>query len=112
MHDQVLKAHQAALDLCKPGVKVGLLDQAARDVFKSYGTETLFSHSLGHGLGLETHEAPRLKFDGVDKDIVLQKGMVITIEPGLYEVGLGGIRHEDLIVITDTGYENFYPNFF
>jgi Xaa-Pro aminopeptidase len=112
MHDQVLKAHQAALSLCKPGVKVGALDEAAREVFKSYGTESLFCHSLGHGLGLETHESPRLKFDGMDKDILLEKGMVITIEPGLYEVGLGGIRHEDLIVITDDGYENFYPDFF
>lgn len=112
MHDMVLEAHQAALGLCKPGIKVGMLDQAARDVFKKYDVESLFCHSLGHGLGLETHEAPRLKFDGVDKDIVLEKGMVITIEPGLYEVGLGGIRHEDLLVITENGYENFYPDYF
>lgn len=112
MHDQVLEAHQAALKLCKPGNKIGDIDQAARDVFKKYGTEHLFCHSLGHGLGLETHEAPRLKFDGIYKDMILEKGMVITIEPGLYQKGLGGIRHEDLIVITDDGHENFYPDFF
>lgn len=111
-HDQVLEAHQAALNLCRPGNTVGSLDLAAREVFKKYGTESLFCHSLGHGLGLETHEAPRLKFDGIDHDIVLEKGMVITIEPGLYQEGLGGIRHEDLIVITEKGFENFYPDFF
>lgn len=111
-HDYVLEAHQAALKLCKPGVKLGQLDEAARAVFKKHHVEHLFCHSLGHGLGLETHESPRIKFDGVDKDLLLQKNMVITIEPGLYEEGLGGIRHEDLICITDTGYENFYPNYF
>jgi Xaa-Pro aminopeptidase len=110
-HDCVLEAHQAALNVCKPGVACGQLDQAARDVFRRHNLEHLFCHSLGHGLGLETHEAPRLKFDGADKDIILEPGMVITIEPGLYKEGLGGIRHEDLIVITETGYENFYPNY-
>lgn len=80
-------------------------------MFKRYDVESYFVHSLGHGLGLETHEAPRIKFDGPDKDLILKEGMVITIEPGLYKEGLGGIRHEDLIVITKTGYENFYPNY-
>jgi Xaa-Pro aminopeptidase len=110
-HDRVLEAQQAAMRLCKPGTKVGALDKAARDVFQKYDCESLFCHSLGHGLGLETHEAPRIKYEGVDHDMVLQAGMVITLEPGLYQEGLGGIRHEDLIVITDSGYENFYPSF-
>ena len=111
-HDQFLEAHQAALHLCKPGTLIGELDRAARSVFKKHGTEHLFCHSLGHGLGIETHESPRIKFDGPDKDLPLKKGMVITIEPGLYEEGLGGIRHEDLIVITENGYTNFYPSYF
>lgn len=111
LHDLVLDAHQAALKLCKPGVACKELDLAAREVFKKAGVEDLFVHSLGHGLGIETHEAPRLKFDGSDKDVILEKGMVITIEPGLYKEGLGGIRHEDLIVITEDGYKNFYPNY-
>jgi len=111
-HDLVLQAHDAALALCKPGVKVKELDQAARDVFKSSGHLELFTHSLGHGLGIETHESPRLKNDGIDKDVVLEEGMIITIEPGLYLEGLGGIRHENLILITKEGYHNFYPDFF
>lgn len=111
-HDMVLEAHDAALKLCKPGAKVKDLDQAARDVFEKHGKLDLFCHSLGHGLGLETHEAPRLKNDGPDQDIILEEGMIITIEPGLYQEGLGGIRHENLIVITQEDYHNFYPDFF
>lgn len=111
-HDRVLEAHDASLKLCKPGIKIKELDQAAKDVFEKHGLLELFCHSLGHGLGIETHEAPRLKNDGPDQDIVLEEGMVITIEPGLYQEGLGGIRHENLIVITKDGYHNFYPEFF
>ncbi len=102
-------AHDAALQLCRPGTKVGMLDRAARDVMAKHNVEPLFLHSLGHGIGLETHEHPRIKWDGEDKDLVLEAGMVFTIEPGLYQPGKGGVRYEDTIVITETGYENFYP---
>ena len=70
--------------------------------------EALFVHSLGHGIGLETHEFPKIRFDGEDKDVVLESGMVFTIEPGLYVPGTGGVRYEDTIVVTPSGYENFY----
>jgi Xaa-Pro aminopeptidase len=102
-------AHDAALQLCRPGVAVGALDRAARDVMAQHGVESLFVHSLGHGIGLETHEPPRIKWDGEDKDLLLASGMVITIEPGLYRSGKGGVRFEDTILITESGYENFYP---
>ncbi|NDD57827.1 MAG: aminopeptidase P family protein [Chlamydiae bacterium] len=102
----VRKAHKAALDICRPGIKVSDLDEAARSVMREHHMEDYFLHSLGHGIGLETHESPTLRKDGKDKDMILQPGMVITIEPGLYLAGTGGIRWEDMILITETGYDN------
>ncbi|MFI5333604.1 MAG: M24 family metallopeptidase [Chlamydiales bacterium] len=104
----VKKAHDAALDICRPGVKLGELDAAARSEMTKEGVEVYYIHSLGHGVGLEIHEYPRIKVDGADKDLPLQPGMVITVEPGLYLPGKGGIRYEDTIIVTKTGYENFY----
>jgi len=103
------EAQKAALALCRPGVKIGMLDIAAREVMKRYGVEELFLHSLGHGVGLEIHEAPRIKKDGIDAGTLLVEGMCITIEPGLYLSGRGGVRYEDTIFITKEGYENLYP---
>ncbi len=105
----VKKAHDAALLLCRPGVKVGELDKTACRVIEKAGLESYLAHSLGHGVGLEIHEFPRIKFRGEDSDAVLKEGMVITIEPGLYWPGVGGYRYEDTIVITRKGYENWYP---
>lgn len=102
------KAQAQALSLCKPGTRLKDLDIAVRDVFKEADMEKNYTHSLGHGVGLEIHEYPRIKFDNEDKDITLQAGMVITIEPGLYIPDLGGVRYEDMILITQAGYENFY----
>ncbi len=107
----VKEAHDAALRLCKPGVKVGELDKAACSIIKKAGLESHLAHSLGHGVGLEIHEFPRLKFQGEDHDVILREGMVITIEPGLYWEGVGGHRYEDTIVITKKGYDNWYPKF-
>lgn len=104
----VKKAHAAALELCKKGTKVGDLDKAARRVIEKAGLSDLVLHSLGHGIGLETHEFPRIKVQGEDHEVALRVGMVITIEPGLYLPGTGGIRHEDTIVITEKGYHNLY----
>jgi len=105
----VRAAHAAALAMAKPGVRVKELDIAARKVFQQHHVESLFVHALGHGIGLETHEYPRIRFSGEDADVMLQPHMAITIEPGLYVPGLGGIRYEDTILITENGYENLYP---
>lgn len=103
------RAQRAALELCRPGATFKELDIAARKVMREENVEELFVHSLGHGIGLETHEFPKIRFDGEDKDVILETGMVFTVEPGLYVPGIGGVRYEDTIVITSNGYENFYP---
>ena len=73
-----------------------------------FRSEEYFVHSLGHGVGLEVHEFPRVSSKGVDKETVLEEGMVITVEPGLYLPGKGGVRYEDTVVIQGDGYVNFY----
>ncbi len=108
MYSITKKAQAKALSLCKPGTKLKDLDLAVREVFKEEDYEKNYVHSLGHGVGLEIHEFPKIKFDAEEKDFVLQPGMIITIEPGLYIPDLGGVRYEDMILITQTGYENFY----
>ena len=102
------KTQAAALSQCRPGVKLKELDLAARKVLKEENFENFFVHSLGHGVGLEIHEFPRIKFDTEDKDVILKPGMVITIEPGIYLPNVGGTRYEDTLIITQSGYENFY----
>lgn len=105
----VVRAQKAALALCRSGVSVAELDLAAREVMRKAKKESHFLHSLGHGIGLETHEYPRLKSQGKDTKSFLEAGMVVTVEPGLYFQGRGGIRYEDTVIVTETGYENFYP---
>lgn len=109
LYHVVRAAQRAALDLCKPGTELGLLDKAARAVMAKHEVEELFLHSLGHGIGLELHEFPSIRQKGVDSETPLKSGMAITIEPGLYLQGKGGVRYEDTILITDTGYLNLYP---
>ena len=102
----VRKAHQAALDVCKAGEFVALLDTVVR---KSLGREEKhFIHALGHGIGLDVHELPRVSMKSTKE--ILQEGMVITIEPGIYLPGIGGVRYEDMVVITKTGYRNLFKN--
>lgn len=110
LYDIIRRAQKSALKLCRPGAACKELDIAVRQVMRKEKVEHLFIHSLGHGIGLEVHEYPRIKFDGEDKDVILEKGMVITVEPGLYIPDVGGVRYEDTIVITATGYKNFYPD--
>jgi len=105
----VRRAQQKAVAHVRPGVKLGELDQIVREEFRKENVEELYTHSLGHGIGLETHEYPRIKADGEDKDLILKPGMVFTIEPGLYQPGLGGARYEDTVLVTEIGCENFYP---
>jgi Xaa-Pro aminopeptidase len=104
---QIVKAAQKkALELCRPGTLIGDLDNAARNYIASEGFGEQFSHNLGHGIGLETHEMPNLRNTPANSAIRLQPGMAITIEPGIYLSGLGGIRLEDTVVITESGHEN------
>jgi len=102
----VEEAKAQALDLCRPGTHIGDLDHVARDWIALKGYGDYFTHSLGHGIGLDIHEPPILRKNGVYRDMPLQAGMTITIEPGIYLPEIGGVRLEDTILITENGYEN------
>jgi Xaa-Pro aminopeptidase len=106
--EMVARAKAKAIAHVKPGVKAGELDQIVQDEFDRANVKQLYTHSLGHGVGLETHEFPRLRFDGEDKNVLLEPGMVFTIEPGLYLPGVGGVRIEDMILVTDAGHKNLF----
>jgi Xaa-Pro aminopeptidase len=99
-------AQKAALDLCRAGVTAGDLDAAARQLITDAGYGQYFSHSLGHGVGLDIHESPRLTAREPAASTILRAGMVITVEPGIYLPGKGGVRLEDSVIVTETGYEN------
>jgi len=102
----VLESQLAAVDAVKPGVSCANVDRAARDVLRGFGLDKLFLHSTGHGLGLEIHERPRV---GRKETTKLQAGMVITIEPGVYQEGLGGVRIEDTVAVTAGGHQILTP---
>lgn len=106
MYRAVLESQLAAIDAIKPGVLCGSVDGAARKVLRGYGLDRNFVHSTGHGLGLEIHEPPRV---GRKEKTKLEAGMVVTVEPGVYEAGLGGIRIEDTVVVTSDGCEPLTP---
>ena len=103
LYDAVLEAHLAALDLVRPGVTCSEVDGAARKTLKRLGYAQYFQHSTGHGLGLEIHEAPRI---GRKIEDVIEQNMVITIEPGAYIPGAGGVRIEDTVLVTERGAES------
>lgn len=102
IYDLVLRAQKKAIDLIRPGVKCSTIDLAARDLISVEGYGANFGHSLGHSVGLEIHESP--SFSPKD-DTVLEPGMVLTVEPGVYLNGWGGVRIEDLVVVTSGGCE-------
>lgn len=99
-------ALQKVVQAVRPGVSVGGLDEIVRQEFRNEGVEELFTHALGHSIGLETHEAPRIRFDAELANLLLKPGMVFALEPGLYLPSLGGIRLEEMILVTETGHEN------
>lgn len=106
IHSVVEESLKAALTLLRPGTFLKDLDKAARDVLSKAGYAAYFTHSLGHGIGLEVHEYPLVKSSTPYGNVQLQEGMTITIEPGIYLPGIGGVRLEDTVVITKTGYQN------
>jgi Xaa-Pro aminopeptidase len=102
VYHSVLEAQMAAVAMVAPGVNCGDVDEAARSVLREAGLEKAFSHSTGHGVGLEIHEGPRV---ATQQTQVLQPGMVITIEPGAYLAGEFGVRIEDEVLVTTKGCE-------
>ncbi len=102
MFDIVLEAHDSAIAAAKPGIRACELDAVARDYIGSKGFGDYFGHGLGHGVGLNVHEFPALTSKN---ETMLTAGMVVTIEPGIYLPGVGGVRIEDTIVLTETGCE-------
>ncbi len=102
VHEIVLKAQRAAIEGARPGMKGKEIDALARRVIEDAGHGELFGHGLGHGIGLEVHEAPRISRLGEDE---IKEDMVFTIEPGIYFEGRFGIRIEDDVVMRESGVE-------
>jgi Xaa-Pro aminopeptidase len=107
VYDAVLEAQEAAVSAVAPGVSVGEVDEAARSVLRRSGLDVYFTHSTGHGVGLEIHEGPRI---AAKQTQVLEQGMVITIEPGVYQPGQFGVRIEDMVLVTAKGGEVLTPS--
>lgn len=103
IYDLIKKVQEKTLDQIEPGKRCCDLDLFARNLIGENGYGKYFQHSLGHGVGLDIHEMPRLS---PNDQTLLEPGMVVTIEPGIYIPGIGGVRIEDTVLITETGYKN------
>jgi Xaa-Pro aminopeptidase len=107
VYDLVLEAQESAVRAVKPGASAGDVDEAARSVLRRAGLDGFFSHSTGHGVGLEIHEGPRL---AAKQTQTLEAGMVVTIEPGVYLPGSFGLRIEDMVLVSAVGGEVLTPS--
>ena len=106
IYSAVLEAQLAGIGAVRAGVEAQQVDRAARSLLRKRRLDKYFTHSLGHGVGIEIHEAPRLAKGQTQK---LEAGMVITIEPGVYVPGKGGVRIEDMVLVTESGCEVLTP---
>jgi Xaa-Pro aminopeptidase len=106
MYEAVRAAQLASIESVRPGVTAGEVDRIGRDLLTKAGYGAYFTHSTGHGVGLEVHEAPRL---AKDQKLKLAPGMVVTIEPGIYIPDEGGVRIEDMVLVTESGREVLTP---
>ena len=104
VYDTVLAAQTAALAAIRAGVVCKDVDKIARDIIDTNGYKGCFGHALGHSVGIDVHETPSLS---TRCDTVLKAGNVMTVEPGIYLEGKFGVRIEDMVVVTENGYENF-----
>ncbi len=102
IYETVRKAQEAAISVSKPGISCAELDLTAREIIREKGYGNYFPHRLGHGLGISVHEYPSIT---ETNPLRLQEGMVYTIEPGIYVPNVAGVRIEDDVYITETGYE-------
>jgi Xaa-Pro aminopeptidase len=100
IYDTVLSAQQAAIDLIRPNVRAKDVDAAARKVISKAGYGRYFGHGTGHGVGLMIHEMPTVSPKSED---ILKEGMIFTVEPGIYIPGWGGVRIEDMVLVTKAG---------
>lgn len=100
MYDTVLKANREAIAAVKSGTPIGNADRAARDYIAARGYGPFFTHRVGHGFGLEAHEAPSIHSDN---DLVVTPGLLLTIEPGIYIPEIGGVRIEDDVYVGADG---------
>lgn len=107
IYNIVCEAQNKAASSVKPGLKGSELDAVARDIIGRAGYKEYFGHGLGHGVGLETHEQPVLN---PRSETVLEPGMIVTIEPGIYIPGWGGVRIEDMVLVTEKGCEPFFSS--
>jgi Xaa-Pro aminopeptidase len=105
-YEAVLEAQLVGIDAVRPGVTAAEVDEATRLVLRKAKLDRYFTHSTGHGVGLEIHEPPRLGKNQAER---LAPGMVITIEPGIYVPGKSGVRIEDMVVVTEKGCEVLTP---
>ncbi|MEO0071726.1 MAG: Xaa-Pro peptidase family protein [candidate division WOR-3 bacterium] len=103
VYEAVLLAQERAIETIKPGVLCKEVDRVARDILEQVGLAKFFGHSLGHGVGLDVHEQPTL---AKNSSQMLAQGDVVTVEPGVYLPGKGGVRIEDMVVVTEDGYLN------